>query len=465
MDWLLSRATPDLLGGNVASIATMLPVLSAYGQRETLSQLLQYLVSQQKADGSFCDTSSRPCPIVTGQVLRALLPLEHPAAAKASHWLTECQSQDTTPPGSLITWSSPALRLIPLAALARSGQVLSEPHWTQWAHQAARDLKRQHDLTQWDMPTHWFGQIVRAMLDLDWQADAKHALQLPAALQRRSGEVPALPDVDWVSSSGLAELTICWQQLGEHDRANAAIAALRGHQLADGSFVGSWGRGAAYHPQRAMIATTCRFLEASLGQVSATFARGTEVLDNTIDPTDGRLLAVRDFLLDLPPGSRIADVGCGAGRYLGWLRQWFPQYDWTGIDAAESALDQLPASVECITGSLLNLPVNDGRFDAVYCVEALEHSLYPRQAVAELCRIVRPGGRLLIIDKHRSFQGISHHEPWETWFTPDELANSLRPNCHQVTCRPIPHGPHVSPTGLFLCWTAEVHQAAHRRAA
>ena len=172
-----------------------------------------------------------------------------------------------------------------------------------------------------------------------------------------------------------------------------------------------------------------------------------------------------DFLTGLPPGSRVADIGCGEGRYLRPLRQAFPQYHWTGVDASAAALAQLSAGVEAIEGSLLDLPVADGRFDAVCCVEALEHALLPGQAIAELCRVLRPGGRLLVIDKHRDFQRLSEHQPWEIWFAPAEVCEWLRTSCDEVAVLPIPHGANRAATGLFLCWTGVRRDFAAARAA
>jgi ubiquinone/menaquinone biosynthesis C-methylase UbiE len=103
---------------------------------------------------------------------------------------------------------------------------------------------------------------------------------------------------------------------------------------------------------------------------------------------------------------------------------------------------------------VLHLPVADEECDAAYMVEALEHALVPRRAIEELCRSVRPGGEILIIDKCRSRQSLSRHEPWERWFTPDEVCQWLAPHCEEIAVRPIPHGHHEQPTGLFLCWTA-----------
>jgi malonyl-CoA O-methyltransferase len=297
------------------------------------------------------------------------------------------------------------------------------------------------------------------MWDLDWRDDAHRALQLPAAFQRTTGDVPALADERWVSSSGLAHLACCWYRLGEPARGDTALAALYRRQDGDGGFRGSWGAGAAYHARRQTVATACFVMQAAFTQVRASF-RHCHCEDNPLSPNDGRLLAVRDFLRVLPPGSRIADIGCGTGRYLYWLRQWFPHYRWTGIDASSNALDCLPEGIERQQGTLLDLPLEDACFDAAFCVEALEHALLPERAIAELCRVVRPGGRVLVIDKQHGFQSLSEHEPWEIWFRPDEVCRWLEPFCGDIRCEPIAHGAHQRPTGLFLCWQARRNHAA-----
>ncbi len=371
---------------------------------------------------------------------------------RAGHFLATGGSP--TAKGSLLDWASPALALVPLAALIQVAQQLNEPGWEHTARHAAQQLRHTHDLTRWDMPLHLLMPVVEALLDLGWHDEAKGALQLAAAMQDATGNVPALPEARWVSSSGLAHLAACWYRLGEIARADAALAAVYRHQQPDGGFPGSWGDGAAYHPRRQTVATACFVLDAALAQVSSSFAQQRHPSNDVLSPEDGRLQAVRRALEELPPGSSVADVGCGGGRYLRWLKQWFPQLRWIAIDASSEALKRVPRDMERRQGSLLNLPATDGEFAAVFCVEALEHALLPEQAIAELCRVTRSGGRLLLIDKHRRFQPLSQHEPWEIWFTPAEVRLWLEPFCADVGCQPIAHGPRQRPTGLFLLWQA-----------
>ena len=113
-------------------------------------------------------------------------------------------------------------------------------------------------------------------------------------------------------------------------------------------------------------------------------------------------------------------------------------------------LARLPGGVSALEGSLLQIPAADGQFDGSLAVESLEHALLPKQAVAELCRIVRPGGRVLIIDKHRKRQPLSQHDPWEQWFSPGQLAAWLGRWCDEVIVEPVSHDEDLGGTDLFL---------------
>jgi malonyl-CoA O-methyltransferase len=96
-----------------------------------------------------------------------------------------------------------------------------------------------------------------------------------------------------------------------------------------------------------------------------------------------------------------------------------------------------------------------GVFDCVYATESLEHAVEIDVAIAEICRVVRPGGRIVIIDKNAQQWGRLKTPEWEKWFGRKELEKLLARHCARVSSRPISYWEDVAPDGLFLAWLAE----------
>jgi len=206
--------------------------------------------------------------------------------------------------------------------------------------------------------------------------------------------------------------------------------------------------------RRESVLATKYFLDAAVLQARLAFERGAGTLPSEIAEDDGRLGAVISGMAPLASGpAHVADIGCGSGRFLKRLAGQFPAMTWTGIDPSPAMLEQLPEGMGRRSGGLPSIPADDGAFDGVLAVEALEHSLVPEAAVAELCRVVRPGGRVVIIDKHSAWQPLSECEPWERWFEPHEVLSWLGAHCDRVAAWPVGHGAQQSPSGLFWCWS------------
>ena len=71
-----------------------------------------------------------------------------------------------------------------------------------------------------------------------------------------------------------------------------------------------------------------------------------------------------------------------------------------------------------------------------------------------MCRIVRPGGRIIVIDKNAEQWGKLATPSWETWFTRKQLERLLRRHCREVSSRYISYWEDVEPDGLFIAWLA-----------
>ncbi|XP_026171737.1 putative tRNA methyltransferase 9B [Mastacembelus armatus] len=126
---------------------------------------------------------------------------------------------------------------------------------------------------------------------------------------------------------------------------------------------------------------------------------------------------VRQFLLDLEPGSIIADIGCGNGKYLHINNEVFK----LGCDVCRPLVDfawSQGHEVQMCDG--LHLPYRDGCFDAVLSIAVIHHlSTKERRirAIKEMARTLRVGGRIMIYvwameQKRRKFEKQDIFVPW-----------------------------------------------------
>ena len=105
----------------------------------------------------------------------------------------------------------------------------------------------------------------------------------------------------------------------------------------------------------------------------------------------------------LPPLD-VADVGCGEGYLTLELARWARTV--YGIDRSDQMLEQARAlasrrsvgNVEFRKGDLARLPMHDASVDVVLLSQTLHHAPDPEAALTEVVRIIRAGGRLLVLD-------------------------------------------------------------------
>lgn len=122
------------------------------------------------------------------------------------------------------------------------------------------------------------------------------------------------------------------------------------------------------------------------------------------------MLTVDYDRLGVRPGDRLLDLGCGFGRHayqaarLGAHVAAFDfgadevrsVQDTFGAMAVAGELDPVESRVGSVRGDALALPFPDGAFDRVIASEILEHIPDDEQAMAELARVLRPGGTMAI---------------------------------------------------------------------
>ncbi|HTS27150.1 MAG TPA: class I SAM-dependent methyltransferase [Bryobacteraceae bacterium] len=183
-------------------------------------------------------------------------------------------------------------------------------------------------------------------------------------------------------------------------------------------------------------------------------AKDEEHFPSTIDARIYHVKLIRDHLGDLR-GKRVLDVGCGKGRFARIFIEQEPAAEIWGLDISEEMLRFVPQPIRTRQGSMTDLPFADGFFDGAYATESLEHAVEIDKAVSEICRVVKPGGRIAIIDKNAEQWGRLETPEWETWFGRKELERLLGQHCRKVNSRFISYWEDVEPDGLFLAWLAE----------
>ena len=105
------------------------------------------------------------------------------------------------------------------------------------------------------------------------------------------------------------------------------------------------------------------------------------------------------------PGERLVHVGCGNGEIDVALALATPGLDVVSMDLHRSRAlhtrelaDEVGATVRALAGDLGALPIAPGTADAVLCIGVLQHLPEPAAAARALAGLLRPGGRILVVE-------------------------------------------------------------------
>ena len=126
----------------------------------------------------------------------------------------------------------------------------------------------------------------------------------------------------------------------------------------------------------------------------------------------------RERKFDLRGAQRILDVGSGAGQIAKHLLKYSdPEASITCCDLSPQMLRRARARLHSdvpshVSADLAHLPFADGSFDCVTCGYVLEHLPDARTGLAELARVMVPGGRMLLLTTEDNFSGAWTSRFW-----------------------------------------------------
>lgn len=155
-------------------------------------------------------------------------------------------------------------------------------------------------------------------------------------------------------------------------------------------------------------------------------------------------IPILDFITvaakSLAPGSRVVDVGAGDAPY----RELFAHTEYMTVDWEQSV--HVDAGSSDVIASADRLPFEDTAFDAVVLTEVLEHLPEPGQALREILRVLRPGGRLFLTTP---LVWVLHEMPHDYYrYTPPALTRLLERSGFEVI--------DIKPTSDFFTTLAQL---------
>lgn len=131
-----------------------------------------------------------------------------------------------------------------------------------------------------------------------------------------------------------------------------------------------------------------------------------------------KIIAIlRDHCGDHLQTARCLDLGCGVGviaEHLHAVAGWV-----VGMEMERALIVQAPSTVARVQGDGLRLPYGDASFDVVVCAQVYEHVADAGRLVAEIGRVLKPGGACFFSGPNRLWPYEYHYRAWFVHWLPD----------------------------------------------
>lgn len=415
MDWIRNHTTDT--GGVMISdrqhepypevTGYLIPSLLEFGEHSLAERYSEYLHATQNLDGSWNGSDGKPSFFDTGQVIRGLLAIReynqyreidnfitNQVITHALFWMADQVNEE----GSVRIENREVFRFnkteyapeqIMLYALEPMRRAAKALHHERLLRLIDTSIFHYKEMGIPPTLSHYQAYIEEALIDLG-EPDVFEGSPIPK----------------YQSVPGAYQSVVVAAKMGMPTRL---------------SWLGLKGGNSFYFPKDELSWSAKFFLDALDWDMRGAF-RPDRNHPKMMEANDSRYEYVKRNIT----GHHILDAGAGTGRIAELLKC-------QNADLMISCLDISPEMVSlcrdrgfpALRGSLMNIPHVFGRFDSVYCVEALEHCVNKPAAIRELFRVVKTGGRVIIVDKSEKTKDKMILAPWEEWPNSKEVIREM----------------------------------------
>ncbi len=457
-----------------------IPSMMYWGYRGLAMEYAKWLCSIQQDDGSFLGTNDgKPYIFDTAQIIKGLLAVRHLDSDIDKHIINACDFilRYVDESGRLVAcdesvWGdgkmlSELIHIYCLSPLVEAGKIFGKDIYCETAKRILEYyIDNEYDkIMDFHLLSHFYAYVIEGLIDMGQIDIARDAMKKIERYQDESGAVPAYKEVSWTCSTGLFQFAIIWYRLGDICHAEKAFNYACKLQNESGGWYGGYlslnntEETVGYFASDEISWANKYFLDALRYRAKAIFDTRGEFFIDHVDRDSSTYRSVYDAINSIKETNekklKIADVGCGRGSYLKNLIEDFPEEDYYAIDISEKVMGYFDDNkISKHIGSLTCIPFEDSFFDITYACESLEHAVEINNSIKEMARVTKPGGTILVIDKHMDTMGEYVIEEWEQFFDEEELKNVMETYCTSVH---IEHGIGHTPDSMVMsCWVGEV---------
>jgi ArsR family transcriptional regulator len=261
----------------------------------------------------------------------------------------------------------------------------------------------------------------RILLLLDGQelsvSELCGVLQLPQSTVSR--HLKALADADWVSSRAEGTSNVYGMSCEGLSAPSRRLWLLVREQMA--------GTAAARQDQRRLHAALADRRSRSQEFFTSSAAQWDRVRADLF----GERFHLASFAALADPTAVVGDLGCGTGQVSAALAPFVSQV--IAVDGSAAMLQAARrrlhdvGNVDLRRGDLESLPVEDAQLDAATVMLVLHHVAEPLRALADVARVLKPGGRLILVDMLPHDRESYRQQMGHVWlgFSEEQIARML----------------------------------------